>query len=119
MHAGNELILRTAVQHRFSDDIRRMLASMALEYGADVHVDDDWPVRTAAEQLDLEMVKILVAHGADVTAKNNEAVRRAAMASSTDTAPEAQAHMLQFLVEHGADAALAQVGPPPAKRQKS
>ena len=105
VHARNEFTLRAAMRPNPSDFVMRYaLATAALENGADVHVDEDWPVRTAAAALDHEMVRVLVSHGADVTARDNEALRSVCKAAPG----EVQANLLQFLQDHGADAGLAQ-----------
>lgn len=49
----------------------------AVEQGANIHAKDDEALRNAAFYGHLEMVKYLVEHGADVHAENGWALRRA------------------------------------------
>ena len=49
-----------------------------LEHGADVHADHDYPLRCAAGDGHLEVVKLLFEHGADVHAGYDNAFYRAA-----------------------------------------
>ena len=66
-----------------------------VENGADVTVEDNFPVRSASEDGHLSVVKYLTEHGADITATNNFAVIHA---SRNGHLP-----VVKYLVEHGAD----------------
>ncbi|MDY0009490.1 MAG: ankyrin repeat domain-containing protein [Bdellovibrionales bacterium] len=66
-----------------------------LDTGADVHFQEDLPLRAAAYTGQLACMKILVTAGADVKAHFNEALYVAAKAGD--------GKMVDFLLDHGAD----------------
>jgi ankyrin repeat protein len=65
-----------------------------VEHGADVNGWDVLPV--AARNDDIEIVKCLVEHGADVKAGDNDALRYAVK--------ENHQQIVQYLIQNGADA---------------
>lgn len=67
----------------------------ALADGADVHFEQDLPLRSAAFTGKLECVKLLVAAGADVSAQFHEALYVAAKAGDRE--------MVDFLLDNGGD----------------
>ena len=51
--------------------------SIALELSADVHVDNDMPLRLALNKNDIKLIKLLIEKGANVEANDNEFIRLA------------------------------------------
>ena len=71
------------------------LIKYAVENGADIHYNDDWPLWSSAENGRTELVRYLIENGADVHARNDEALRRAVVYGNLET--------VKYLVEQGAD----------------
>lgn len=71
------------------------LVRAAIDAGADIHFEQDLPLRSAAFTGQLECMKILVAAGADVGAQFHEALYAAAKAGD--------AAMVDFLLDNGGD----------------
>ncbi len=66
----NDVCIQTAALKEENIDIMRLL----LEYGANVNINDDYPLRYASENGYLEMVKLLLKYGANPNAYNNYAI---------------------------------------------
>lgn len=60
------------------------MVGLLIKYGADVHVDDDFPIRNAAINGRVEIVNYLDKHGADIHAMNDYALRYASNNSHFD-----------------------------------
>ena len=71
------------------------IVKFLLEHGADVHAKNDEALTYAAENGHTEIVKMLIENGAHVFADNNYAVRYAAKKGHTE--------IVKLLLEHGAD----------------
>ena len=70
------------------------LASLLIQSGADVTVDDNYAIRYASENGHTEVVKLLIEAGADVTAYDNYAIRYASANGHTE--------VVKLLIEAGA-----------------
>ena len=78
--------------------VRRNLVegfNVLFENGADVHMEDDWPLREAASKGAADTVTMLLQNGANIHAKNDEALRQAAR--------HGKAHVVEILLQHGAN----------------
>ncbi len=83
-----------------------------LKYGisANQMIDRDLPLNIAIEAGNFELVKVLVAHGANVNPKVNfiffplATIVRRILKSKPDTVPESDLQILRYLLEQGADA---------------
>lgn len=84
------LLFSAAVMDRKVDDVR-----LYLQKGADVHYDDDLPLRVASYLGHLDLVKLLLEHGANV-----HAGRETALLSAVKNR---DAEMAAFLLGKGAD----------------
>jgi len=71
------------------------LVKYAVQNGANIRIDNDYPLKWSSENGHLDTVKYLVENGADVNADNSEALWRAS----------SNGHMeiVKFLVENGVD----------------
>ena len=69
------------------------------KYGASIHIDDELPLRLAAVGGRTETIKYLVNQGANVSAKNNEALR----AVATNDRHGIESQIIKFLISKGAD----------------
>lgn len=67
----NDVCIQSAVHKEENIDIVKLL----LEYGANVNINDDYPLRYAAENGYLEMVKVLLEYGANPNAYENYAIK--------------------------------------------
>lgn len=74
---------------------RLQIVQYLVEHGADIHTDDDGPLRWSATHQELEVVKYLVDHGADIHACDDWALARCAQDGLLD--------MVKYLVEQGAN----------------
>ena len=88
----NELLSRTLLDYEKTD---LPLVRYAVENGADIHDNDDWPLWRAAENGNTELVRYLIDNGANVHARYDEALRRAVAFGNLET--------VKYLIEHGAD----------------
>ena len=77
------------------EDIGISLIKHAVENGADIHDNDDWPLWSSAEKGNVELVQYFIENGADVHARNDEALNRAVAYGNLET--------VRYLVEHGAN----------------
>jgi hypothetical protein len=68
---------------------------LALQHGADIHAKNDEALRMASATGHLPVVQFLIEHGADVHANDDEALREAS--------ENGQLPVVQFLIQHGAD----------------
>jgi len=68
---------------------------LAIQHGADVHVDNDYALHCASHYGHLPVVQFLVQHGADVHANSDVALCWASK--------NGHLAVVQFLVQHGAD----------------
>lgn len=89
-HRAKALHLVAAAAKGDADGVRS-----AIEDGADIHFEQDLPLRSAAFTGHLECMKILVAAGADVGAQFHEALFVAAKAGD--------AAMVDYLIDNGGD----------------
>ena len=66
-----------------------------LDYGADVHTEDDEPIKNASAQGYTELIKVLLDKGADVNADDDAALRLAVFYGKTDA--------VKLLLDNGAN----------------
>ncbi|KAK6330555.1 hypothetical protein TWF718_002755 [Orbilia javanica] len=78
------------------------IVRMLLDHGADVNSPNGWALQTAAEQGHLEVVELLVQHGANVNASLDGG--KFNLGTALQAACEAgQVDVVTFLLKHGAD----------------
>jgi len=78
------------------DDIKELI-----KRGADIHWNDDAPLRDAAGYGSKETVMTLLEHGADIHARDDYALRSAAKAGNTETVKTLLEHGANIHAEHG------------------
>src|SRR3990167_8398204 len=71
------------------------LVKYLVEHGADIHIQDDYPLRSASENGKFDVVKYLVEHDADIHAEYDDALIVACQ--------HGYIHIVKYLVENGAD----------------
>ena len=71
------------------------IVKLLIDNGADVTADDNYAIRRASDNGHLEVVKLLIANGADVTADNNQAIR--------DASNNGHLEVVKLLIDNGAD----------------
>jgi uncharacterized protein YnzC (UPF0291/DUF896 family) len=71
------------------------IVKLLIENGADVTAEDNYAIRRASQNGHLEVVKYLIDNGADVTAEDNYAIRTASQEGHLET--------VKYLIENGAD----------------
>lgn len=72
------------------------IADYLISNGADIHIEDDYPLRWMALNGELNEVKKLVSLGANIRAKNNHALALSSLKGHLD--------VVRFLIENGANA---------------
>lgn len=82
--------LEYAVKHGHLDIIKCLI-----ENKADVHIDNDWPLRHAVKKGRLEIVKYLISKGANIHALDDMPLRRAAASGYLE--------IIKYLIENGAN----------------
>ena len=85
----NELLIKSA-RNGFLKGVQ-----MALNNGADIHYQNDWPLRFASHNGHTDIVKLLIDNGSDIHANNDQALHLASKYGHTDT--------VKLLIDHGAD----------------
>ncbi|KAJ3296239.1 hypothetical protein HK104_001804 [Borealophlyctis nickersoniae] len=75
------------------------ILELLLRNGADIHIENDRPLRSGARCKDVGAVKMLIAYGADVHAQNEGALLEACRSGA--------AEMVKLLLEYGADMSVA------------
>lgn len=95
--AGNIPELTPGAENLFDimEDECLEIITVLLEHGADIHVNDDEPLRTNILTLCPKIIVVLLEHGADVHANDDEALRSSVKHGHTET--------VQVLLEHGAN----------------
>ena len=71
------------------------IVKILIDNGADVHMQDNYPIRFASDNGHYDIVKLLIENGADVSSKNNYAIRLASRNGHYD--------IVELLIENGAD----------------
>ena len=66
------------VDRALAEASQKDVVELLLDYGADLHVDNDYALISAAGEGHLAIIKLLLYHGADLHANNDEALRWAA-----------------------------------------
>lgn len=90
IHTGTCGVLEEAINNRHLHIVKYLVEIER----ADIHANDDYPLRWSAYIGDLETVKYLVSKGANIHAKNNYALVRATEKNHHD--------VVKFLIENGA-----------------
>jgi len=80
---------------KFSNRGKLEIVKYLVENGANIHAKNDQALRNASYYGDLEIVKYLVKNGADIHVRNDEALRNACY--------KGQLEVVKYLVKNGAD----------------